>query len=356
MDTGWMKHQIKTTELFDISTDQLIIGNYKYGKISNAGQKSLFCGRDSLFTITIDRKSDFEISIESDKIDRLSFYNFFGRFGNHSVSYERNFSIGENAILNINSILDDNISIQYTERFRNWTLSRFSKMKTIGNYLTDITTLRLLKDRILSFHGAAFEYGNKGYIITAFPDTGKSYTMLRLLEDEKQVNFMAEDIMMLDENDNIISVPFTQTIEKRKRLDTLSGMKQRLYNYFYKDNYIKSDVFEAINLPDSRFLSKHKLHSIFFLKRGVSNVRRLENKTENFRLLRDLNNLEFSYWRNELILTYLFFQENCSIYDFMEIENSMIKNISDNFELIEVTAESYDGYYPLIRNWLEGES
>ena len=40
----------------------------------------------------------------------------------------------------------------------------------------------------------------------------------------------------------------------------------------------------------------------------------------------------------------------------MEIENTMIKNISDNIELIEVTAESYDKYYSLIQVWIESDN
>lgn len=347
-----MKYNLKTTQLFNISTDELILGNYKYGKIINANKNKLFSLESNLFEIDISRKNIQDIELNSSKYDRLSFYNYYGRFKSNIVSYERNFIFGENAIFTISDILSKKIKINFTEKFRKWTISRLSKMNTIGNYLSDITTLRLLQDNILSFHGAAFEINNKGYVVTGFPDTGKSYTILKLLENNN-INFMSEDILLLDKENYILGVPFTQTIEKRKKLNIINSYKSRLYNYVYKDNYIKSDVFEALNLTKSRFTSRCKLNTIFFLLRGKNKIRRLEDSEKNYNILRDLNNLEFSYWRNDLILTYLFFQKDMSIYDFMSIENNMLKYISKNIEIVEVTAESYDKYYDLINKWMQ---
>ena len=48
-----------------------------------------------------------------------------------------------------------------------------------------------------------------------------------------------------------------------------------------------------------------------------------------------------------------FFQKDVSIYDFINIENTMLKNISKNVDFIEVTAESFDKYHSLISKHIE---
>lgn len=344
--------ELKTIQHAHIKTDQLVLGNYKYGRLANAYSKPLFFDTASIFGLNIKCESGELIGRNSELFDRLSFYNFYGRFGSQAISYERPFIIGEDAILSVDQLLSDEVEIRYTEKFRKWTLSRLSKMQTIGNYLSDITTIRLLKDSVLSFHGAAFEYNGNGYVITAFPDTGKSYTMMRLLED-LDIRFVAEDILTVDPGLNILPVPFTQTIEKRKPVSGLRGMKNRTLGYWFKDNHVKSDIFEACGIPETSVSQACPLKTIFFLKRGEASVRVLDNKEENLNLLIDLNDLEFNYWRNDLVLTWLFFQPNVSIYDFKAIERRLIQKIVEETQIIEVTAPNYDQYYQLIEAWLD---
>ena len=40
----------------------------------------------------------------------------------------------------------------------------------------------------------------------------------------------------------------------------------------------------------------------------------------------------------------------------MSIENNMLKYISKNIEIVEVTAESYDKYYDLINKWAQNDN
>jgi hypothetical protein len=226
-------------------------------------------------------------------------------------------------------------------------------MKSVGVELTDVTTARLLLDNILSFHGGCVSKNGRAFIITGLPDTGKTFTTMKLLENSF-FDFLSEDILLIDNDFNAYAIPFTQTVEKRKKLSPFEKLKGKIYESVFKNNYVKSDILEVLPDVQKRIVPKSKIDTVFFLTRGDSGVKILgESEREKItRKLIQLNHLEFTYWRNEMILSYLFFNSDMKITELLEKEDYLISNLVKNVNLVELSAPSAPEYYPLLMDYL----
>lgn len=337
------------TKILNVKSSSHHLGNFKYGNIKNSASKHGFTD-SSLLTLDLNLITE-DVQKGSSS---MSFYGIFSHFKSNFIVRDRNFFVFGKTNLVIKNLFGDIVSVSASKLYNLWALSRFSKLKSIGVELTDIATINLLDKGYLSFHGGCVASDGKGYIITGLPDMGKTLTTMKLLENEK-INYLSEDILLIDESFSAYSVPYTQTVEKRRKLGFFESAYAKIYEGFFKNNFIKTDIFEAIPGIRNRTLDSVTINTIFFLVRGPKSCSVVTGKIKDdlLRQTIQLNNLEFTYFRNEMILSYLFFNDLRDIDYFLQKEKNMINNLFASKNVVTVSAESAFGYHEQIKSYIE---
>ncbi len=328
-------------------------GNFKYGNIKNGSKYGLLeFDQSAPCNISVNVKG--AIGVERDQ-SGMYFYNIYGVPKSNTVSRTRPFRHKEDGKFILKNLFEDGISIDVNKSYISWALSRVSKLNSVAVELCDVATIRLLDRGYLSFHGGCVSYDNKGYVITGLPDMGKTLTTMTLLEDEKY-NFLSEDILLIDKSLSAYAVPFTQTVEKRKKLPFFERCYGRIYETLYKNNYVKSDILEVKPEIKSRIDTKVGIDTIFFLVRGEKSIKEASEDIRRYYIDKtiQLNHLEFNYFRNEMILSYLFFNDSRDMTYFLDKEKSMIEQLYSKKKLVIVSSPDAFGYSSLIKSYIEG--
>lgn len=340
------------SKILNVNCSSYQLGNFKYGNIKNSVVENNSV--DSA-VLTLD------FSLVNEDIQKgpssMSFYGIFSHFKSNFIVRDRNFFAFGKTNLVIKDLFSDVVSVSASKLYSLWALSRFSKLKSIGAELTDIATINLLDKGYLSFHGGCVASDGRGYIITGLPDMGKTLTTMKLLENKK-ISYLSEDILLIDESLTAFAVPYTQTVEKRRNLGMFESTYAKIYEGLFKNNFIKTDIFEAIPDIRSRTLNSISIDTIFFLTRGPESCSVVTGEAKDDLLLQtiQLNNLEFTYFRNEIILSYLFFNDSRDINFFLQKEKKMITDLFSSKKVVTVSAESAFGYHEQIKNYIENQA
>lgn len=330
--------------LLSVSYNGKEVGNFKYGSLNAAPVTT----EQSIYHFELVEEN----FIEKKHKNSMTFYNITGSNGSEIAHQTRKIGVFGVARMEFERLLFGLPRIKYNNLFRLWTISRIAKMQNVGENLTDFVTLRLLHNNILSFHGGAFSHNDKCYILTGLPDMGKTYTTMKILES-CSVEYMSEDILLIDHEQTAYSVPYTQTVEKRKKLTIFETIISKIYNFFLRINYVKTDVMTAMPEVAKRQCDKSQVDTIFFLKRGKAALELADNTELVLNELTKLNNLEFGYSRNEQLLTYLYFNSEKTIADYMEIEQKLLQKLVENKKIVTVYGEDHTEYAPQIIRYLE---
>ncbi len=335
-----------SADIFGVECPDINIGNYKYGNLKRIKESGAAGNsKASKFTISMIETSRSTFPMLEDPMF------FYGIEGNQDLSHiisRREFPFGDPGFIEFKNIDTQNPTMLFNKLFRYYSLTKFSKFGTIGENLADLTTLKLLDQRLLSFHGGCVGSKGSGAIITGLPDMGKTFTTMALLRENSDLGFLAEDILITDAKNTVFSVPFTQTVEKRRELSFYEKLSSYMYNSLIRHNYIKSDVLEAMPELHGRILNQTQIDRIYFLKRGNKGIVKVHDKD----LIADefirLNNLEFNYARNESLLTALYFNRGKTMVDYLNLERDLIRELVENVDVFEVYAPSAPDYIKYI--------
>ena len=103
-------------------------------------------------------------------------------------------------------------------------------MPSIGVIASDLVNLQLINSGYVMLHGATLASGDQAILISGLPDTGKTYSATRLIQ--QGYSYMGDDISVLHERGDVFAVPYTLTSNQQIPL------KSRILNKFCKyDNY-----------------------------------------------------------------------------------------------------------------------
>ncbi|RAP34021.1 hypothetical protein DID75_00140 [Candidatus Marinamargulisbacteria bacterium SCGC AG-410-N11] len=340
------------SDFYDIYTSSLDVGNYKYGNLFNSHKYELYDRiQNPLFSLKLieGEKPNYKTSKKT-----LSFYNIVGEFGCNTINLTREWSKNKYGFIELSGLFSEKPTLYFNKAFRKWSILRISKIDPLGAIAEDITTIKLLDCDILSFHGGALCHNeDDGFIITGLPDVGKTYTTIELMNAYNNLSFLSEDIVLIDKKFNVYSVPCTQTIEKRKKRNFIEKVHEKLYGLMYQKNFIKKDIFSVNRNFKNRVANKTKIKKIFLLKRGEKQeIICLKDKKKITELIIKLNNLEFNYWKNDLILTYLFFNKLDPIEYYLKKEAQLITTLIKNVEIYEVYSDKVTEYPKLISKYI----
>ena len=93
-------------------------------------------------------------------------------------------------------------------------LLRWSPHVLYTNLVEPILRWTLVKRGYALAHGAVFVDDDRAYMVTALTDTGKTTTMLKLLDSRPELAFMADDLSILQADGTVLCFPKPMTISQ----------------------------------------------------------------------------------------------------------------------------------------------
>lgn len=329
------------------------IPHFKFGSLQHADRykKNNSAEIGNGVTIKAEFKRD-QIFPKDALKGKASFYNIF-YLDSEGVVFIRSFRFGKPGFISIKN-LDSSIPVlQFNSKYLSWSSLRVSKTNTVGEHLTDVACLKLIESGFLPLHGGAVEVANRAFLVTALPDIGKTYTILSLLK--RGYSFLSEDISIVDSLGSIYSVPYTQTVEKRRKVGHIKRFYRNVYESIFKINLSTGTIFDLD--VSTNLSSKADIRGIFILDRGPSSQVTEISKSRAFSIILNINRLEFNYFKNSLILSYIFFNQGMKqIDDYMKSESTLLRQLLDKCKIYLITGPSYSSYTDLIAEIVEGKS
>jgi len=276
-------------------------------------------------------------------------YHFFwGKHDCPSIYYERRIIGGIFAKM----LFEDSRefpTITINKSYLRWIRVRTNNIFPPGIHLTDIITVKLMEGGFIPLHCAAVSFDNKGILIFAPPNTGKTLTSMLLIQNG--FKFMSEDITVSDGN-KIYGCPFTSTFRyyeefnsKFARWLSLTATKVPFLAPFIEP---KARVIGDY-VDREKIKAEAPISSIVILERGDPKVENL-NENETFRRILNINRYEFNYYRNPMLRVYSYFNKKLNLNSFMLKEEEIMKKIIRNKGLYLIRENNPDNYAKYFKN------
>src|SRR5690606_6387656 len=121
---------------------------------------------------------------------------------------------GHEAIIGLERSSEGTYRLISNQWYNLWSLIRFTKQYPAPRILTNVAVVALIEKGFAPLHCAAVVRGNDGIALFAPPNTGKTYTTLRLIESGWK--FVSEDVAITD-GSQVFGCPYTGTLEQHNR-------------------------------------------------------------------------------------------------------------------------------------------
>lgn len=279
---------------------------------------------------------------------------FWGKKDAKILYYEHQILPGIKAKLLLN-MSTDVPSITVNKAYYKFSKYRFENVWPPGQHLSNLITIKLLQNNILTLHSAAFsnKKTKEGNLILAISNTGKSYTTFAALNEGYE--YHSEDLTILDK-DYIYTTPLISAqssmlpnkniwLKYNLFVNKLTGI-----NMFIPRVTALSSFHNFFSKYDVRY--KAKPSRIFILEKGEDSVCKLDKK-EAARKILILNRLELSYSRDQVLLAYSYFNQSFSMEFMLKTEQELIQRIVDKAECFLVKSNFPDRYIEFINKLIK---
>lgn len=276
---------------------------------------------------------------------------FWGKKDRKVIYYEHQLLPGVNAKMLLD--MSTNVySITVNEAYYKLVRYRFENVWPPGQHLTNLITIKLLQNNILTLHCAAFS--NKetqdGYLVFGASNTGKSHTTFAALE--KGYKYHSEDLTILDEN----YIYTTPLISAQSSMLPNKNIPLKYNLFVNKLTGINTMLPRISTLSCFRlFFSKRdvtlksKPRRIFILEKGTESVYKLSS-AEVLKKILILNKLELCYYRDHLLLTCSYFNNTLDLENLLQVRKNIMQQIIDKTECFVVKTPTPDRYIALIHD------
>lgn len=234
--------------------------------------------------------------------------------------------------------LDDSPQIRVNPVYHRLVRLRLGNVQPPGRHLADVMAVKLLRHHYALVHAAAVAFNGQGILLVAPPATGKSLTSLRALDNG--FSFLAEDIAITD-GERVYGLPLTVSFAHDiggKELGLKGGFGRqriRLFQWLAAglpplSYLLPSPSLNILNLArQARIESQAPLAFIFILGRGARRLVPLSPQEALAKLLL-INRSEFSYYQNNLLLGYSYFNRWLNLGDLMQEEEEILAKAVNN--------------------------
>jgi len=232
------------------------------------------------------------------------------------------------------------------------SLKRFCTEENWQKFIIAILSIKLIQKGYTFVHAGCLSYNREGILIAGMQDTGKTSTILSLV-DGKEFKFLSDDLVIVGENNVAYAYPKEVRVSPR----TLKGkivpctirekfLKSRLLSTFI-ERFAKKDITRLVKVPDRYIVDKCHVKKIFVLGGyGKEKVIKMD-KNEAFNIVSTLSLQTPNLLETYLDMYYHLF--NTNIVGLLEKKNRIIKKNVMAANCFKVTAPDLESYSRTIK-------
>jgi glycosyltransferase involved in cell wall biosynthesis len=271
-------------------------------------------------------------------------FSTYFKITKNDIYYERKY-LGLRCKMLIKNFTSNKITVYVNNTYINFVKLRMDALYPVGVHLMDLFLLHILKDGDLVIHGASLYNPHKddSFLIIAPPDTGKTYSTAKLVENG--FKFLGEDLSYYQaREDSLICVPLTSTWGHHFSKSKLNATSWPIIGWFltYKKEIV-TDLFGSNCIKD-----KAKLNRIYIIEKSDINcLRKVDYDKEFLRKILIIQRNEFSYFKNMLIRAFEYINK-IEVDEVMKWENESFEKLLKEKDLYLVGGKNYSEFYKLI--------
>lgn len=233
-------------------------------------------------------------------------------------------------------------------------LNIFPKIN-LGNLLTKIVDLKLLRKNHTSLHAACVSKDNKGILIPAWDDMGKTGTVLSLMTNE-DYSLLSEDSTVVNSDGYAFAIPSISISphSNRKDLDVglLEKMKMKMkFNLFklFPLDFLGKEKFPPQAFGDIK--EKTEVNNLFVLNRGEEKVLKI-GKSSSLNYIENSTYRAFynHSWVNSLFYAYSYLND-LDLEKIRRERREVIRKFLRGIDTYELQARNSQKYSELIEKW-----
>lgn len=305
--------------------------------------------QEEVFGVDINNKYKYiiEFDIKEDKYFKLLSKSNFSNINYHNISIKDDNGVEllyrkmlfPHVKLFIHFIEKNNIIIFYVNKIYFYLIKwKIENILPPGIHLRNLTYMLLLKDGILSLHASAFATDkNKACLIFGLPNTGKTMTVLRAMEDSAY--YLSEDVSVVKDG-FVYSTPYTAT-NYHNKFKWLGP-----FSYFISPKIPLSFNFKGKILPKAKLK-----YTIIIEPSQKEEIIKISAKDVLEKILL-LNKYVFDWSNDKLILLKLYYL-NKSYLDIINTEKELIKYNIKNSKTFIVRTNDPAKIYDMIKSILQ---
>ncbi len=327
-------YRYRFSPVLSVSANRKLDG-FKFGAFDLAQDKKFFTGNEDVILVSASLKQPeyFKDYFQSRDFKQQT-YGFFAESEGSGALYIRSFPLGIKGYLQFT--LENDPEVYYSKAYQLWVDSRLAKLPSVGVMLTDMAFIKGLKKNLVGIHGAAVTKEGIGVLIVGLPDTGKTLSTLRLVN--QGFEFLSDDIVIMGDNSKLYSVPYTRTVESKMTL------REKLRNKLFKYDNMRKGVIEV---QDVKIAEETNLEYVFYIERGAKETKRTPLNSSVKRLLLS-NRLEFSYYANPLLNMYSYYNESFALPSLMAEEERIIRSALEKTQSFLIRRKNPEEFFSTI--------
>jgi hypothetical protein len=235
------------------------------------------------------------------------YHYFSGDPGADELLYHRPYFFGRTLALRLSGLVAGRPRLTVNADYARLVTHRFMNLHSAGYILTDLACLSLLGAGLSPVHCSGFALGDRGVVVLAPPNTGKTLTALMACAD-LGADFMAEDLAVSD-GTTLHAVPWTSTFRYYARGDANRGesLRASLSRRIAVAELLPSKARSLKEyLPDTTIRPSAPITDVVILERGEEAVMEVD-RAEMQRRAVNLNRFEFKYDKAPALVAYEYF-------------------------------------------------
>lgn len=244
--------------------------------------------------------------------------------------------------------------------FAHHKLSKLAKIYTVEELIESIISVRLLQKECAFLHSACLSNDDKGILLPALAETGKTTTVLSLLRNSDW-KFLADDLTIISGNGEALCFPepcsTTPNHYKLVRRDGIRFWQLRLrflvsrmlHNQFFSSSF-RTDISELVN--NVKIERKTRVRTIFFLERGKKNIEEIERHVAIKKLVA-INRREIRWYVHPFVLLYAYFNSGFDVGALLYKEKDVISNLVQVTDRCFVISNESNDYSSLIEELVQ---
>ena len=216
-----------------------------------------------------------------------------------------------------------------------------------NSLLSAVIFLKLLQNDRSFIHSACASIKNHAFLLAAFPDTGKSSTVLSIVKECEKAEYLSDDLTIIDRNGNVYCYPIPITMSSRvigvidkKEIGSKHMLKFKFCSFLQRHlitNYLSSRLFKFPPkayiwdiLKNVKIARKSKISAVCLLEFGKKDeikevsydytLRRIN--LINWEIVRHLNT-------NPFIITYSYFNSKLELHDYINAHQKITEDFLD---------------------------